>query len=75
MSDTARQRQSVIRSIADETKKVAYLGAAGPYVILGDQVLQETGFIVAIALSWFIICQCVAHLLLALADRMEAAHG
>ena len=64
----------VIRSIAEEVKKIAYLGAAGPYLVMGDQARTVVGgaTLVAIALVWFIMCQAVAHFLMVLAEKAEA---
>ena len=61
------------RSIADEIKKVAYLGAAGPYLLLGDkaQTVVGGGIMVAIAVVWFIMCQAIAHAMIAAANAGE----
>lgn len=71
MGEKRPKKETVIRSIADEIKKVAYLGAAGPYVIMGDKGAVDGATLVAIALIWFLGCQSIAHFLLALADRLE----
>lgn len=68
MGDKRPKNETVIRSIADETKKVAYLGAAGPYVIMGDKGVVAGATLVAIALVSFIMNQSLAHFL---ADRVE----
>lgn len=63
----------IVRSIAEELKKVAYVGAAGPYVVLGEASKTVVGgaTLIAVSLVWFIICQTVAHLLMALDSKME----
>jgi hypothetical protein len=35
MEEKQKKTEDVIRSLADEAKKLAYVGSAGPYVILG----------------------------------------
>jgi hypothetical protein len=74
MGESPKKEGRVIRSFTEEVKKVAYLGAAGPYLMMGDQAKSIVGgsAMVAIALVWFIICQVIAHVFIALADRMEA---
>lgn len=72
---TSPVKQAVVtRSIAEEVKKVAYVGAAGPYVLMGEQAKTIVGgsTLVAISLVWFIMCQVVAHIFMVLADKMEA---
>ena len=71
MGEKRSNSGTVIKSIADETKKVAYLGAAGPYVIMGEKAGADASALVAIALVWFIMCQSLAHFLMVLADKME----
>lgn len=74
MEEKPSKKSALIESVAEEIKKVSYLGAAGPYVILGEKDKDVVGgaTLLAIALTWFIICQVVAHVLLALARKMEA---
>ena len=73
MEEKQKKTEDVIRSIADEAKKLSYIGSAGPYVILGDQAKTVVGAstIVAIAVIWFIIWQFIAHFLLSLAIKVE----
>ncbi len=73
MSEKPKKDRALIRSIADEVKKVAYLGAAGPYLIMGDTTKTAVGAatLITIAIAWFVICQVVAHVLLSLAVKME----
>lgn len=67
----------VVRSISEELKKVAYLGAAGPYLVFGESAKTAvTGAeLLAIAIGWFIICQTIAHFLVSLAEKMEVNNG
>ncbi len=77
MGDKPRKYLELIRSIADEVKKVAYLGAAGPYLIMGDETKSAVGAatLIALAVAWFILCQVVAHVMLSLAVKMENEDG
>lgn len=63
----------LVRSFADEVKKVSYLGAAGPFLLLGDQAKSIVGgaAVLAIAIVWFMLCQVVAHALIAAANAGE----
>lgn len=72
MAETPSSEGKIIASVADEVKKLSYLGAAGPYLVLGDEAKTVIGggTMVAIAMVWFIMCQAVAHGLIALAERM-----
>lgn len=73
MADKPKKERALLRSIADELKKVAYLGAAGPYLIIGEGTKTAVGAatLIALAVGWFVICQVAAHLLLSLIERME----
>lgn len=70
---SARKEAKLILSIAEEAKKVSYLGAAGPYLLFGDQAKTVVGAstLIVIALVWFIMVQLIAHALMALAEKME----
>lgn len=72
MEENKPKESRLVISVADEVKKLSYLGAAGPYLMLGDEAKTVIGgsSLLAIAMVWFIICQAVAHGLLALAERM-----
>lgn len=61
---------TVIRSIAEEIKKVAYLGAAGPYLIMSEKTVGAATLVV-LAIGWFVFCQVTAHVMLSLATKME----
>ena len=69
----AKGDAGVVRSIADELKKVSYLGAAGPYLVFGAsaRTVVDGATIIVIATFWFIIWQTVAHFLVSLAQKME----
>ena len=49
------------------------LGAAGPFLLLGDQAESIVGgaAVLAIAIVWFMLCQVVAHALIAAANAGE----
>lgn len=66
----------LVRSLAEEVKKVSYLGAAGPFLLLGDQAKSIVGgpTVLAIAIAWFILCQAAAHALIAVANAGETHH-
>lgn len=38
-----RKEAKLVLSISEEVKKVSYLGAAGPYLLLGDQAKTAVG--------------------------------
>ena len=78
--DTRKVREKVpvrgwrlVRSFAEEVKKVSYLGAAGPFLLLGGQVKSIVGgaTVLAIAIVRFMLCQAVAHTLIAAANAGE----
>lgn len=73
MSEKPRKERTLLRSIVDELKKVAYLGAAGPYLIMGESTKTAVGAgnVIVLAVIWFVICQVAAHVLLSLAEKME----
>lgn len=73
MGANPKKRSAIILSVADEVKKVSYLGAAGPYLAFGDDAKTVVGgtSMVAIALVCFILCQVIAHGLMVLANTME----
>ena len=52
------------------------LGAAGPFLLLGDQAKSIVGgpTVLAIAIAWFILCQAAAHALIAVANAGETHH-
>jgi len=73
MAEKPKKERALLRSIADELKKVAYLGAAGPYLIMGEstKTAAGAGTIIVLAVIWFVVCQVAAHVLLSLAVKME----
>lgn len=73
----AKGDSAVIKSIAEEFKKVSYLGAAGPYLVFGANArsVVDGATIIVIATVWFIIWQIVAHFLVSLAQKLEVDNG
>jgi len=69
---STRKEAKLVLSIVEEAKKVSYLGAAGPYLLFGEQAKTVVGAstLIVIALVWFIMTQVVAHVLMGLAENM-----
>ena len=61
-----RFNQTVRKSIADELKKVSTIGGIG-LGVLGYSINQPVALVMAFA--WWIICQLIANLLLAMEDE------
>lgn len=74
MEKPSSKEARIVLSIAEEAKKVSYLGAAGPYLVFGEQAKTVVGggTLIVIALIWFIMVQIAAHAFMALAEKMEA---
>lgn len=61
-----RFNQEVRKSIADELKKISTIGGVG-LGVLGYAINQPEALVAAFA--WWILCQLIANLLLAMEDE------
>ncbi|MBK6744694.1 MAG: hypothetical protein IPG66_17745 [Hydrogenophilales bacterium] len=63
----------LILSLADELKKLSYLGTAGMLLLFGNKASQvvDGPTMMVIAIAWYLLMQVIAHILLACADCFD----